>query len=793
MSQLWQMARRYLAVAAVLLALAAARPGWADEGERLVVGAGGQYGSLHEALAAAMPGDLIEVRGGSYPGPLVVDKSVTLQGVGWPVIDGGGQGTVVTLAVPGVVFRGFEVRGSGIYHDQDNSGIVLLAPDIVVEDNRLVDVLFGIYGARSDRAIISGNDITSKADHEMGRKGDGIRLWYSADVLVAANRLHQARDVVIWYSSGVTLRDNLIEAGRFGIHLMYSDHALIENNQLIDNSVGIYAMYSDSVVLRDNLLRGQRGPSGYGLGFKDCDDITATGNVIVDNRVGAFFDSTPFSPQGTALISDNLFVFNDAGITLLPAVRGAVFEANTFWENGEQMTLQGGGTPGANIWYGNYWSDYAGFDADGDGQGDMPYRSQRYFESLTDREPRLRALLHSPAVQAIELAAAAFPIVQPKPKLEDPAPRMQPHAVPGFALPEPGPAAGLWLAGAGLLALAAGCVALGRMSGTGQSPASRGVTRQLEGNDISGGEAQPGAVGGQEGQQAMLIEVRELTKRYGKLKALDNVSFEASAGQAIALWGANGAGKTTLLRALLGLLHFEGDVAIAGRAVRKAPKAARRLVGYVPQESAFYDLTVKAAMDFYGRLKRVGPERIHEVLQQLGLSEHAHKPVPALSGGLKQRLALALALLADPPVLLLDEPTANLDAAAQRDYLRLLARLRKEHGKLIIFASHRLEEVVDLADRVLVLEQGRLVDSVTPLELVTGLMPEIDLTLWVPEARRPEAVACLEAQGWPTHLNGRGTVVVRVRPEHKMQPLQALNAHGIGVENFAMEAAQPWN
>src|SRR5690606_37054208 len=107
-----------------------------------------------------------------------------------------------------------------------------------------------------------------------------------------------------------------------------------------------------------------------------------------------------------------------------------------------------------------------------------------------------------------------------------------------------------------------------------------------------------------------------------------------------------------------------------------------------------------------------------------GLAAHARKPVAALSGGLKQRLALAVALLADPAVLLLDEPTANLDAQAQRDYLALLAALRTDEHKTIIFASHRLEEVEALANRVLLLEQGQLVATLTPVELLARLLPE---------------------------------------------------------------------
>jgi ABC-type multidrug transport system ATPase subunit len=277
------------------------------------------------------------------------------------------------------------------------------------------------------------------------------------------------------------------------------------------------------------------------------------------------------------------------------------------------------------------------------------------------------------------------------------------------------------------------------------------------------------------------------------------VSFEAHAGEALALWGANGAGKTTLIKAVLGLIDFEGQIEVEGHDVRRTGKSARRSIGYVPQEAIFYDLSVQATMEFYARLKHgrgvqlpapgpqaqvSAPARIPELLDRLGLAGHARKPVPALSGGLKQRLALALALLADPPVLLLDEPTASLDAEAQHEYLALLAKLRSEEHKTIIFASHRLEEVEALANRVLVLEQGRLVDVLNPVDLLARLMPEIQLTLYVPEAQRRDALARLADAGLAAHLNGRGTVVVHVRAEHKMRPLQTLLDCGITVTNF---------
>lgn len=751
----------------------------------LVVSPAGPYTSITAALAAADDGDTIEVRGGVYPGGLVVTKSVTLAGIGWPNINNNDRDTVVTLAAPGIVLRGFEISGSGSEPDRDHAGVIVTAPKVVVEDNRLSDVLFGVYVAGADDVVIRGNDITSKTEYDSGRKGDGVRLWYSARVLVEHNVIHESRDVVLWYAEDVIMRDNVVEHGRYGVHLMYSNGARLERNILRDNSVGIFSMYSRDVVIRANDVRRQRGPSGYALGFKDTDDVAVTDNLLADNRAGLFLDGTPFNPNSFARFEGNIIAVNDVGAILLPAVKGNEFIGNTFWENGQQVSVQGGVGAGAgagqNTWRGNYWSDYAGFDADGaggrpDGVGDVAYRAEHLFEGLTDREPLLRVLLYSPAAQAVEFAASAFPIVKPLPKLEDPAPVLEPLAIP--ITESAGSAAGGEMAGVGLVLILAG-VAGGVLAMT-----HGGAVIQKRNSSIENSRGHLSANSALSAVTPPSIKVEHVSKRYGKTAVLEGVSFEARAGEAIALWGANGAGKSTLIKAMLGLLEFQGRIQVEGSDVRRNGKQARRFIGYVPQDVVFYDQSVRATLEFYARLKGVGPERLAELLARLGLADHTRKPVPALSGGLRQRLALAIALLADPPVLLLDEPTASLDAGAQRDYLSLLALLRQEEGKTILFASHRLEEVELLANRVLMLEQGRLVDTLTPLDLLTKLMPEIELTLWVPEARRPEAVNCLNTAGLAAHLNGRGTVVVRVRNENKMKAFDILQTQDIPVLDF---------
>jgi ABC-type multidrug transport system ATPase subunit len=286
-----------------------------------------------------------------------------------------------------------------------------------------------------------------------------------------------------------------------------------------------------------------------------------------------------------------------------------------------------------------------------------------------------------------------------------------------------------------------------------------------------------------------MVHVKNLSKRFGRIQALSDLSFEIKAGEAVALWGANGAGKTTALRCLLGVIPYEGTVQLGEFNSTWQGKAVRRLLGFVPQEINFHDdLSVKETLRFYARLKKTAVDTDHTVtfLKRLGLDIHLTKQVGDLSGGMKQRLALAIALLADPPVLVLDEPTANLDVKAREEFLSLLGEL-KAAGKTLIFSSHRPDEVSTLADRVLVLENGRLAADCPPAQLGRYLGEWARLKLhFAGEGWIGPAVEALHGHGFQAHRNGTG-VWVRVVPLEKARPISLLAEAGIPVSDFQLE------
>jgi ABC-type multidrug transport system ATPase subunit len=283
-----------------------------------------------------------------------------------------------------------------------------------------------------------------------------------------------------------------------------------------------------------------------------------------------------------------------------------------------------------------------------------------------------------------------------------------------------------------------------------------------------------------------LIEIRNVTKYFGKLKAVDSVSFRAGKGEAVSLLGSNGAGKSTLIKCILGLLDHTGDITVAGLRVKERPKEVKSLIGYLPQEPLFYDMRAIDIVRFFARLRGIDEKKPMSVLEKVGLAEHASKYASELSGGMRQRLSFAIALLSEPAFLVLDEPTSNLDARARAEFLRLIKEY-KENGKTVIFSSHRLDEVDYLADRAVLMKDGRLVMDEEPHRLRQSLGLGTKMNIAVPEEHAALASSALAGAGIIVHgRNGRG-FLVEVRGGDCLRPLRELMSRDIPVLGFSVE------
>jgi ABC-type multidrug transport system ATPase subunit len=280
-----------------------------------------------------------------------------------------------------------------------------------------------------------------------------------------------------------------------------------------------------------------------------------------------------------------------------------------------------------------------------------------------------------------------------------------------------------------------------------------------------------------------VIRIDNLSKRYGKTEVVKDFTLEVAQGESVALWGPNGAGKTTVVRCMLGLVRYNGSITIGGLDAARRGKAVRAAMGYVPQELSFYDeMTVYDLLDYSAALRNIGTERVGEVCELVDLTDHTDKRVRELSGGLKQRLGIASALLPDPPILLLDEPTSNLDARARDAAIELLQGLR-EDGRTLIVTSHHIEEMAMLVDRVVAMEQGRIKVICDPSDLAEELGLRAWLHLVLTNGSAASALNVLEERGFRVKMNSRG-VLVEVSAQGKGEAVHALQDAGISIDDL---------
>lgn len=285
-----------------------------------------------------------------------------------------------------------------------------------------------------------------------------------------------------------------------------------------------------------------------------------------------------------------------------------------------------------------------------------------------------------------------------------------------------------------------------------------------------------------------MIRINDVTVRFGKVTAVDSASLTLEPQDSVALWGANGAGKTTLLRCVLGLHRFRGNIHVDSRDIRRHGKHARLMIGYVPQELGFYDdLGVAEALAFFGRLKGLPPSNALEHLEAVGLTGHHRKRIRELSGGMKQRLALAIALLGDPSILVLDEVTASLDAFGRDEFVSLLKQLSGS-GRTMLFASHRVEEVAILAKRVAVMERGRITQILPCQDFISQQGRHAVLHLTIALNARQQAMNSLQSRGFCPQLNGVG-LLVPVTPQSKAAPFRVLAESNIPIDDFELVSA----
>ena len=354
----------------------------------------------------------------------MVDKPIVIDGQNQVTVDGGGKGTVILLDTDGATLKNLHLTNSGESHNEIDSGVQIRGKFNVVKDNLIDNCLFGVDLQQSSYNIVRRNKISSKP-FELGQKGDAVRLWYSFDNKITDNEITDSRDMVVWYSANNTIARNTGSNSRYSLHFMYSQYNLVEDNSYYNNTVGIFLMYSDGVVVRNNHIAHAAGPTGVGIGFKETSDLVIEGNQVLYCASGFYIDVSPYQPDTTNRFKDNVLAYNGIGIRFLNDWTGNVFTHNQFVDNLTQVVVSGGKTANRNVWDGNYWSDYEGFDLDNNGVGDAPYDLYAYADRLWKDVPNAQFFKGSPMLEVMDFLERLAPFSDPDLLVRDKLPAKQ--------------------------------------------------------------------------------------------------------------------------------------------------------------------------------------------------------------------------------------------------------------------------------------------------------------------------------------------------------------------------------
>ncbi|UWQ53087.1 nitrous oxide reductase family maturation protein NosD [Leisingera caerulea] len=387
------------------LAPAGLTPAWAAEWE-----VPNRAGAIAETLAQAADGDTLRLAPGEYAGTLVLDRPVILDGQGHATLDGLGKGSVITVTGPGVTVQNLTVVGSGSSHQEIDSGIKLTktakAPQIL--NNVLLGNLYGvdIHGAKD--SLVQGNRIEGRLDRHMNARGNGVYVWNAPGAVVDGNDIRFGRDGIFVNSSKKNaFTNNTFRDLRFAVHYMYANNSEVSGNVSIGNHLGYAVMFSKRVKVTGNVSLNDRD-HGVMLNY-------ANQSVIRGNYVKGAKDKCTFLYNAHKNdFSGNWFEGCGIGIHFTAGSDGNRMVGNAFVGNRHQVKFV------STKWVewseegqGNYWSDFAGFDVDGDGIADAPYRPNDSMDHVLWTQPAAKLLMGSPAVQLVRWSQSAFPALLP--------------------------------------------------------------------------------------------------------------------------------------------------------------------------------------------------------------------------------------------------------------------------------------------------------------------------------------------------------------------------------------------
>ena len=376
---------------------------------------------IQQAIDRAAAGDTITIPRGNYRGGLLIDKPLTLRGVDRPTLDADGNGDVIRIAAPDVTVEGLILANSGDDLGAQNAGVYIQprADRATVRNCDFAYTLFGLWIEGVKDVDIDGNLITGKRDHPSASRGNGIQLYNTTGATIRGNHISFVRDgIYVDVSHHAAFIGNSIHNVRYGTHYMNSHHNRWENNESYHNRGGLALMMARNQIVRNNRAWGN---SDHGIMLRTLQDSVIEGNVVAGNARGFFIYDAEYN-----VLRDNLVVDNVVGVHLWAGSKNNEVERNDFIGNREQVRYVAARDELWGVKDGNYWSNYLGWDRNGDGHGDVPYEANDVVDRLSWQHPMMRLLLASPAVQTLRLVGQQFPLLR-APSIVDPKPLMRPE------------------------------------------------------------------------------------------------------------------------------------------------------------------------------------------------------------------------------------------------------------------------------------------------------------------------------------------------------------------------------
>jgi nitrous oxidase accessory protein len=390
----------------------------------LETGAGKSYKTITAAIDAAVNGDVILVYKGVYAeGEIVINKSITLRGINWPVIDGKNTSQVIRILAGNVIVEGLDVRNSGYSSSYDWAGIkVVNCSHVIIRNNRLLNNGFGIYFQNASYSVIDSNVVKGNVIDEV-QSGNAIHCWKSDHITISGNNVTGHRDGIYFefVTNSLIEKNNSYHNLRYGIHFMFSNDDIYSHNTFRSNGSGVAVMFSKKVTMRYNHFEENWGSGAYGILMKEISDGIVEHNTFLRNTVGIYMEGT-----NRLLVSKNIFKSNGWAMRVQASCNDNTIAGNNYF--GNTFDVGTNGTMQLNTFQSNYWDKYEGYDLNKDGIGDVQYQPVSLYSMVVEKMPSASLLLRSFLVTIMDRAERVIPSITPV-QLKDDKPLMKPLAL----------------------------------------------------------------------------------------------------------------------------------------------------------------------------------------------------------------------------------------------------------------------------------------------------------------------------------------------------------------------------